>query len=181
MKQFRTNKPSENRPKVNHLIRVPELQIIDDTGNNLGTMKTFEAMRIAQDRGLDLVEIGPNAKPPIGKIMDFGKYLYQREKKKEGGKSKSASQEVKTVKIGFRTNEHDMTIRASQADKFLSKGHRVIVNLILRGREKAMASLGEEKIKKFPQFLQESFEIESPVKRFPMGFTMTIKPAKVKK
>lgn len=179
MKRYKQYTPSEKRPKANHQIKALELQVIDSTGANLGVMKTFEAIALAQEQGLDLIEIGPTAKPPIAKILDFGKYMYQKEKKKDAGhKGKQASQEVKTVKIGFRTDGHDLGVRASQVDKFLKKGHKVIISLILRGREKAMAHLGQEKLKKFQEFIQEAFEVESPIKRFPMGFTLTVKPAK---
>ena len=171
-------KKYEPRLRRNNQIRIPEISVVDETGKSLGTMKTYEALKLAQESGLDLVEVGPTAKPPLAKILDFGKFMYDKEKRKSHSKHKDPSQEIKIVKIGFKTGGHDLEVSAGQIDKFLKKGHRVTINMSLRGREKAMARLGEEKIKKFPELLKEPFEIESPAKRFPMGFTMTVKPSK---
>jgi translation initiation factor IF-3 len=172
-------KQFEKRLRVNHQIRDPQVQVIDFGGKQLGIMQTYEALRLAGEQGLDLVEVGPMAKPPLAKIMDYGKYMYQKEKKERGQKgSKSTSQEVKTVKIGFRTESHDMAISAGKADKFLNKGFRVRLELSLRGREKEMAELGRKKLSDFSKLISEPYIIDDPIKRFPGGVGMLVRPNK---
>ena len=167
----------EKRVRLNNQIRDPQIQVIDAEGKQLGTMPTYEALKLANERGFDLVEVGPGAKPPVAKIMDYGKYMYQKEKRERGDKtSKAPSQEIKTVKIGFRTGTHDLMIRAGQADKFLQKGHRVRLELTLRGREKSMADLGRSKLESFVKMISEPFAQEESVKRSPIGFGILIRP-----
>lgn len=165
--------------RINHQIREPQIQVIGPDGNPLGVMPTHEALRIADEKNMDLVEVGPQAKPPLAKIMDYGKYMYQKEKKERGQKTgKSIAQEVKTVKIGFRTEKHDLQVRAGQADKFLAKGHRVRLELSLRGREKEMADLGRRKLENFTKLITHPFATDDPIKRFPGGLGVLVKPDK---
>jgi translation initiation factor IF-3 len=174
-------KYNERRLRINHQIREPQIQVIDVDGKQLGVMPTYEAIRLAGEQNLDLVEVGPMAKPPLAKIMDYGKYMYLKEKKERGQKTgKSTSQEVKTVKIGFRTEIHDLGVRAGQADKFLKKGYRVRLELTLRGREKEMANLGRTKLEGFTKLISEPFGVDDPIKRFPGGLGTLIKPEKKK-
>lgn len=171
----------EKRLRINHQIREPQIQVIDSEGKQLGIMPTHEALRLAGEQGLDLVEVGPTAKPPLVKIIDYGKYMYLKGKKERGQKSgKSTGQEVKTVKIGFRTESHDMAISAGKADKFLNKGYRVRLELTLRGREKEMANIGRIKLEEFIKLISEPFGIDDPIKRFPGGLGLLIKPDKKK-
>lgn len=171
-------KGAEKRLRLNNLIRVPEVQVIDETGKQLGVMPVHEALRLANEKGLDLVEVGPQAKPPMTKIMDFGKYLYQKEKRQHSGKQKAPAQEVKTLRIGFKTGIHDLMVRASQIDKFIKKGFRVRLQLVLRGREREMAALGKDKLVKFLDLISEPFAKESEIKRFPGGFELVLKLGK---
>jgi translation initiation factor IF-3 len=170
-------KQFEKRLRLNNQIREPQIQVIDVDGKQLGIMPTYQALQLASERGLDLVEVGPSAKPPIAKIMDFGKYMYQKEKKeRESKSSKSDVHEVKTVKIGFKTEVHDLGVRMGQADKFLHKGHRVRVELTLRGREKMMAAIGMQKLQDFIKTITEPYIIDEPVKRFPGGLGALLRP-----
>ncbi|MBI2062710.1 MAG: translation initiation factor IF-3 [Candidatus Yanofskybacteria bacterium] len=165
------------RVRLNNQIRESQIQVIDADGKQLGTIPTHEALRLANERGLDLVEVGPMANPPIAKIMDYGKYMYQKEKREKGGKTtKVPSQEIKTVRIGFRTGTHDLMVRAGQADKFLQKGHRVRLELTLRGREKSMADIGRSKLESLIKMVSEPFVLEEPAKRSPVGFGVLIRP-----
>ena len=169
----------EKRLRINHQIRELQVQVIDDEGKQLGVMPTYEALRLAGDKSLDLVEVGPTAKPPLAKIMDYGKYMYQKGKQERGQKSgKSTAQEVKTVKISFRTEIHDLGVRAGQADKFLQKGYRVRLELKLRGREKEMANIGRTKLEEFTKLITNPFIVDDPIKRFPGGLGTLIKPDK---
>ena len=147
--------------------------MIDEDGKNLGTMETAEALRLAQERGLDLIEIAPTANPPVCRIMDFGKFKYDREKgEREHGK-KQKEVEVKGLRIGFTTGKHDLQLRAKQAQKFLAEGDKVRIDMRLRGREKAHGALA---LKKFNEFLEmiEEHTLEMPPKRFPQGFIAII-------
>ena len=170
-------KPPEHRLRLNNQIRASNVQVIGPEGEKLGVMPLHQALQIAQERDFDVVEVGPTATPPLVKILDYGKYLYQKERR-EKGSGKSAGQEVKTVQIGFRTGIHDMQVRATQAEKFLQKGHLVKLELKLRGREKGMAPLGREKLKKFLTIITEPFEPEGELKSFPGGIGILVKPKK---
>ncbi len=172
-------KHQEKRLKLNNMIRSPQVQVINADGKHLGVMQTYEAIKLATEQDLDLVEVGPSAKPPIAKIMDYGKYTYQKEKKEKEAKSnKSTGHEVKTVKIGFKTGSHDMGIRSAQIDKFLQKGHRVKVELKLRGRERSMAHIGQAKLQEMLKLVTQPYTVESPMKRAPSGLNVLIKPEK---
>lgn len=168
----------EKRQRINHQIRVSEVQVIDADGKSLGIMPTYEALRLANEKNLDLVEVNPTAKPPLTKVMDYGKYMYQKEKRERGQGGKAPSQEVKTVRIGFRTGIHDLSIRAGQVDKFLEKGHRVRIELKLKGREKEMADLGRKKLEEFIKLIVRPHILDEQIKRFPGGLGLLIRPGK---
>lgn len=170
-------KQPDRRPRLNNQIRESQIQVIDLDGKRLGEMTVYEALKIANERGLDLVEVGPSAKPPIAKIMDYGKYLYQKERKERESKSHKANiQELKTVKIGFKTDKHDLKIKAVQVEKFLGKGHRVRIELSLRGREKAMAGLGRQKLEEFTKSIIAPYTTDEAIRSFPGGFGILIRP-----
>lgn len=160
---------------VNNQIRASQVTVIDDQGKQLGVMALAEALRIARERDLDLVEVGPNASPPITKIMDYGKYVYQQEKneKKSAGKVKGG--DLKTVRVGFKTGPHDLQFRVKQVTGFLNEGHRVKIELTLRGREKALADMGKRKLESFLQMITEPYKVQEEIKRSPFGWTVGIK------
>jgi len=133
-------------------------------------METSEAWHIAQEKGLDLIEIAPTVAPPVCKIMDFGKFKYEREKgEREHGK-KQKEVEVKGIRIGFTTGKHDLQLRAKQAQKFLEEGDKVRVNMRLSGREKAHGAFALKKFNEFLEMILVEFILEMPPKRFPQGF-----------
>ncbi|HEY4517733.1 MAG TPA: translation initiation factor IF-3 [Candidatus Paceibacterota bacterium] len=171
-------KPFERRLRLNNQIRVPQVQVIGPEGEKLGILPMHEALRIAGERNLDVVEVGPQATPPLVKILDYGKFQYQKERKDKQGGRKAPGQEVKTVRIGFRTGPHDLGIRAGQIDKFLAKGYRVKVEMKLRGREKGMAVLGKTNMEQFFKFITEPFEMDGPIKGFPGGLGTLVRPVK---
>ena len=167
------------RTRINALIRASEVKVIDVDGTMLGVLPLSEALQKSQARGLDLVEVGPNSVPPIAKIMDYGKFVYEKERKEKSSKGSSArGDEIKTVKIGFRTGPHDMQVRASQIDKFLSKKYRVRVELNLRGREKGMAPLARKKLESFLLYISQPYTLDSEVKALPNGLNITLRPTK---
>lgn len=153
---------------------MPELQVIDEEGKQLGVMKTADALALAKEKDLDLVEVGPNVRPPIAKIMDYGKYMYRKERQEKKG-SKPKEQERKTVRVGFKTGNHDLQFKARQVSEFLKEGHIVKVELTLRGREKALAQMGKEKLANFLTFITEEYTVQEDVKRSPFGWITVIR------
>ncbi len=164
----------QKRYRINQYIRTTPIRVIDDEGKNLGVLETPEALRIAQERGFDLIEISATAKPPVCKIMDFGKFKYEKEKgEREHGK-KQKDVELKAVRIGFTTGKHDLEMRAHQIEKFLGEGHKVRIQRKLTGREKAHGPLALQKFNEFLKMITASFALELPPKRLPQGFLAII-------
>ena len=135
-------------------------------------MPIQDALNLAREKDLDLVEVSPQTQPPIAKIMDYGKYMYrkEREEKKRG---KPKEQERKTVRVGFKTGAHDLDFKAKQVQEFLKEGHIVKVELTLRGREKALAHIGKQKLEQFLTKL-DNFSVQEGIKRSPFGWTIII-------
>ena len=150
------------------------MQVVDETGKNLGTLDTYKAIEIARERGLDLVEIAPTVKPPVCKIIDFGKYKYQQAKKEQQQKAKQKKIEVKGIRIGLSTSSHDLEYKAKQSGEFLTGGNKVRIEIKLRGREKARQDLAREKLNNFLELIPTEHKIEEEPKRNPIGLTMTI-------
>lgn len=146
--------------------------MIDENGQNLGTIPTERAFQMAQERGLDLIEVAASARPPVCRIIDYGKYLYQQEKKAKQQKSKQT--EVKGVRLSFGIAKNDMELKARQAEKFLNQGHKVRIEIILRGREKAHPEVAREKLEEFIKFIAIPTKVEQEPKKYPRGLTMVI-------
>ncbi|HXV27311.1 MAG TPA: translation initiation factor IF-3 [Candidatus Paceibacterota bacterium] len=161
--------------RVNHQIRLPEVQVIDQEGKQLGVMKTSDALKLALDGDLDLVEVGPNSRPPIAKLMDYGKYQYQKSKEAKAH-GRAPKQETKAVRVGFKTGEHDLAFKAKKADEFLQAGHIVKIELTLRGREKAaaFAQMGRQKLLDFVSRLQTPVTAQGQPNRGPYGWVLMI-------
>ncbi|NQT49383.1 translation initiation factor IF-3 [Candidatus Kuenenbacteria bacterium] len=147
----------------NFQIRAPRVQVIDEAGVHVGEMDTKEAIKIAQERGFDLVEVSPVAKPPVTKIMDYGSFKYQKEKELKKQKAQSKSLDVKSIRLSMKIGEHDKETRHKQAHKFLEKGHKIKVELILRGREMKHQDLGREKIREFVAEIKIPTTVEQDV------------------
>ena len=166
--------------KANEHIRALQVQVIDEAGNNLGAMETPKAISLARERGLDLVEITSKTEPPICKIIDKGKYQYLQEKKEKKQKAKQRKAELKEIRIGFTTSDHDMKTKVRQIEKFLKEGDKVRLDIKLRGRERAFGDLAREKMEKFLQMITAEYKKEEEVKRTPSGMGLTICPGKPK-
>jgi translation initiation factor IF-3 len=121
--------------RINHRIRVPEVRVVAEDGSNLGVLTTEQALRRAQEVGLDLVEVNPKASPPVCKILDFGKYKYEEKKKQREAKKKQTVVEVKEIKIRPKTDDHDIEVKVRATRKFLEAGNKVKVICRFRGRE----------------------------------------------
>lgn len=163
--------------RVNNQIRIPEVQVIGPDGKQLGILKTLDALRLAREQDLDLVEVGPTAQPPIAKIMDYGKYQYQKEKE-EKARPKVKEQLTKAVRVGFKTGAHDLEFKGKKADEFLAEGHWVKIELTLRGREKAFAQKGKELLEAFLTRLTIPFTRQGQPQRGPYGWVLVIQKDK---
>ena len=131
-------------PKINERIRVPEVQVINSEGKNLGTLSTREAIEIAREEGLDLIEISPNANPPVCKIIDVGKYKYNMQKKANKAKKKQKIVNLKEIKLRPGTEIHDYNFKIKNANKFLKKGDKVKFTVRFKGREMQHTHLGNK-------------------------------------
>ena len=127
---------------MNHQIRASSLRVIDEEGNQIGVLSKEEALRLAQDRELDLVEISPAANPPVAKIVDWGKYNYQRTKQLQKNKRNTKVLEVKQMRFGLKISDHDLGVKLKKVSKFLEEGHKVKLIIFYRGRELAHKDLG---------------------------------------
>ncbi len=129
---------SIQRVRINNFIKAPELRVITDDGENLGVITLAEALTQAKARNLDLIEISPNATPPVAKIMDYGKFQYDEKKKQKVAKSRTQTSELKNVQVKIGTGEHDLELKAKKASEWLKEGNRVKIDLYLVGRSKYM-------------------------------------------
>lgn len=160
---------------INNQIRADKVRVIGPDGKQLGIFNLQEAIQKAKETGLDLIKITNKVEPPVCKIMDYGKYLYQQSKKERKQKATKTG-ELKNVRLSFNISEHDMETRARAAEKFLKKGYKVRIELVLRGREKALSDFAKQKLNKFLEILQKSspIKIERELKRERRGLTMII-------
>ena len=154
------------------------MRLIDDKGEQLGIMATEKALGMAKEKDIDLVEVSPNANPPVCKLMDFGKYRYKQKKIDQKHKKMQKQSEVKGVRVGFRTDTHDMDVKKRQAEKFLKARNIVKVSLIFKGRELAHVDLAMEKLKKFAESLEDVCNIEEGPKRQGNNLIMILSPLK---
>lgn len=127
---------------MNHAIRAPQLRVIDEDGSQLGVFTRTEALQLADERGLDLVEISPDANPPVVKIVDWGKYNYQKTKQTQKTKRNTKTLELKQMRIGLKISDHDLDVKLNKVSKFLEVGHKVKLSIIYHGRELAHKELG---------------------------------------
>ena len=167
------------RERINNQIRATELRVLDSENKNLGVLSIRDALELAQNQGLDLIEIAPNANPPLGKIMDFGKYKYEANKKLKKSKSDSKRTETKLIQIKIGTSDHDLEIKAKTASKWLKEGHRIKVELFLAGRAKYMdEKFLKERLDRILHLITEEHKVSDSYKRGPKGLVTTIEKTK---
>jgi len=147
-------------PKSNNRISSPEVQVIASNGENLGVLNTNEAIAMAKEEGLDLIEIAPNAKPPVCKIIDMGKYKYDAQKKANKAKKKQKKIELKEIKLRPVTEIHDYQFKIKNAQKFISKGDKVKFTIRFKGRELQHSHLGNDLMKKIKEDMKDISKVE---------------------
>ncbi|WP_311201789.1 translation initiation factor IF-3 [Ruegeria conchae] len=163
-------------PRVNDKIRAPEIRLIGAEGENVGVVHPAKAMQMASDVGLDLVEISPNANPPVCKIMDFGKFKYEQQKRESEARKKQKIIEVKEVKFRPNTDTHDYDVKMRNVFKFLENGDKVKVTLRFRGREMAHQNLGRELLERVAEDVKDLGKIENMPKMEGRQMIMMIGP-----
>lgn len=148
----------------------------------MGVVTVEEALRKAESLGLDLIEISPQAKPPVAKITDYGKFQYEQKKKARAAKQKAHSTETKVLQVKIATGQHDLELKAKRATDWLREGHRVKIDLFLVGRAKYSGDqFKKERLDRIFEYIQEDFKIADPPKRSPKGFTVVIEKDKSSK
>lgn len=170
--------------KINDAIRSLEVRVTTDDMGTLGVMKTKDAVAKARELGLDLVEISPDAKPPVAKITDYGKFLYAQKKKQKEIKSKqnTASSEVKNIQIKVGTGDNDIAIKAKRASEWLTDGHRVKLELFLRGRVKGMdKQFLQDRLQRIVDQISVEYKMIEGFKDSPKGIVVTLERASSKK
>jgi len=163
-------------PRSNNRISSPDVQVIASDGENLGVMNTNEAISIAKNQGLDLIEIARNSKPPVCKIMDMGKYKYDAQKKANKAKKKQKKIEIKEIKLRPVTEIHDYTFKIKNAQKFLSKGDKVKFTIKFKGRELQHSNLGDELMQKIKTDMEKLGKVELQPKFDGKQMIMIIQP-----
>lgn len=160
---------------INREIRAAELRVIGAQGENLGVLSFADAMKAAEAAGLDLIEISPNANPPVAKIMDYGKFQYEQKKRESAARAKAKVSETKEVQIKVGTGEHDMQLKARKAAEWLEEGHRVRIELFLKGRYKGMdENFLKSRLEKFLLLIPYAYKLAEPVSKAPKGFAAII-------
>lgn len=149
------NRPTEERVRVNHEIRVRQVRVIDEEGQQLGIMAPRDAMREAEDRGLDLVEVAPKAVPPVCRIMDYGKYKYEQKRRARESRKHQHVVSVKEVKVRPKIDPHDLEHKVGHAREFLADGNKVKITVMFRGREMAHPEFGKELLRKIIESTKE--------------------------
>jgi len=153
--------PVKSGPRYDQFIQVPKVRVIDDQGENLGVMYTREAVEQANEIGLNLVEVSPNADPPVCKFLDVGKYRYEAQKKANAARKTQKTQDIKEVKMRPNIDTHDYDVKMRNVNKFIDNGDKVKVTLRFRGREMAHQHLGMELLKRVQTDVEEIAKVEA--------------------
>jgi len=169
------------KARINRRIRVPQVRLIDEEGQQVGVVNTQEALMMAEDRGLDLVEVAPNADPPVCRLMDYGKFLYEQNKKAREARKNQKVVEVKEMQLSPITDAHDIEVKSNRARQFLGEGHKVKFNMRFRGRQLAHQDIGVRMLEQIAENLRDVALVE--VRPTSEGRIMTMiiapQPAKV--
>ncbi len=158
------------------MIRVPEVRVIGQEGAQLGIILTSDALQMAEEQGLDLVEVAPNEKPPVCRIMDYGKYKYQQSKRLQQAKKKQKVILVKEIKLRPKTEEHDYNFKSQHVRRFLQDGHKAKVTIVFRGREMAHTELGRRILDRMAGELEDVSTIEQTPKQEGRNLAMVLSP-----
>lgn len=181
-RRFRAKpKPQTKRPPANDEINVLEIRLVGVSGEQLGVVTAAEAKRKAEESGTDLVMVAEKANPPVARLMDLGKHMYEKRKKEAKQKAKSKSGEIKGIRIGFKMGDHDWQIRLNQTDEFLQEGHKVKLEMRLRGREKGRADMAARTIEQFITEVPGGATREGGISKSPNNLSVVVARTRVVK
>ena len=165
--------------RINNQIRAKELRVIGEDNANLGILSIKDALELAFGKSLDLIEISPNAVPPVARIMDFGKYQYEENKKHRKSRSGTKATETKSIQVKIGTGDHDLELKAKTASKWLREGHRIKIELYLSGRAKYMdEKFLRGRLDRVLHFITENYKLSESYKRGPKGIAIVIEKVK---
>ena len=176
MRKISTDKSKKGEPRINYQIRAKEVRVIGPQGDQLGVLPIDIAKKKAMDLGLDLVEVSPNARPPVCKILDFGKYKYNIKKQAVKQKKKQHVIELKEIKFRPRTDQHDIDIKVNKSRKFLESGNKLKATIMFRGREITHPEIGKAVLEKVAKTLEEVSTIEVHPKMEGRSMSMILAP-----
>lgn len=171
---------SDHKHRVNERIRIREVRLIDEEGNNLGIKPTREALEYARSKDLDLVEVAPNAKPPVCRVMDFGKFMYEQTKREREAKKAQKQVEVKELRLRPKTDDYHLSLKIKQARGFLEKGTKVRFRILFRGREAAHPEIARELLNEVVTALKDTAEVEQTPVFEGRSMTLVLTPANAK-
>ncbi|PSO50708.1 MAG: translation initiation factor IF-3 [Cyanobacteria bacterium SW_9_44_58] len=175
---MKNKKRNRQLPQINENIRFPKIRVIDTEGEQLGVLTPEEGQRIAEEKELDLVLVSDKADPPVCRIMDYGKYKYEQERRAREAKKKQHNAEVKEVKMRYKIDEHDYGVRVNQAKRFLKGGDKVKATINFRGREIQHLDLARELLERMAEDLKDTAEIQQSPKREGRNMIMLLSPRK---
>ena len=177
---YSNNKRNNQRdlPKINDNIRFPQVRVIGTEGEQLGILDTRDANRMAEEKELDLVLVSETSDPPVCRIMDYGKFKFEQEKKARAIRKKQHTADIKEVKMRYKIDEHDYQVRVSQAKRFLNSGDKVKATINFRGREAQHVHLGQELLERMAQDLADMAEIQQRPKKEGRNMIMFLSPKK---
>ncbi|MDJ0716290.1 MAG: translation initiation factor IF-3 [Prochloraceae cyanobacterium] len=165
-------------PKINEKIRFPQIRVIDTDGSQLGVISPQEALRVAEEKDLDLVLVSETANPPVCRIMDYGKYKFEQEKRAREARKKQHTADLKEVKMRYKIGDHDYQVRVKNAERFLKSGDKVKATITFRGREIQHSHLAEEVLNRMAKDLEEVAEIQQAPKKEGRNMMMLLAPKK---
>ena len=176
-KRRRKKQDKIKKYKVNHQIKASEVRVVDEQGKMLGVFSLSDALKLAEEKELDLIEVDPKAAPPVCRLMEWGKFKYKLEKEEKSKKKKK--QELKGVRISMRISSHDREVKLNQVKKFLEQGNKVRIELRLKGRERLFENEAKAHLKNFVEDLSEFGNIDQDMTKSSAGFSIILKPKKI--
>lgn len=173
-----SRKPTKDLPNINERIRFPKIRVIDAEGQQLGIMSPREAIKVAEERELDLVLVSDKADPPVCRIMDYGKFKFEQEKKAREARKKQHTVDIKEVKMRYKIEEHDYQVRINHAERFIKDGDKVKATVMFRGREIQHSHLAKELLDRMAKDLESIAEVQQAPKQEGKNMIMVIAPKK---
>ena len=174
-------KDSNRRHRINHEIGAKEVRVVTEEGQMLGVMSKAQAVRMAEEREVDLVEIAPQAQPPVCKIIDYGKFLYEIQKKEKHQRKQQQQQQMKELRFKWRTDTHDFNFKVRHAKQFLEDGNKVKASIIFRGREVTHQEIGRDLLERFVAALADDAKVDQAIKFEGKTMMVVLAPEKAKK